>query len=244
MGSRSLAKLLQKPPQRRPSSLRRRSEAGRLGALSRGNLQRHRAGRDRAAPPPPFTPWTGKVARDSRSVAVDAGEQPLVSACPASSAADWPEPGRPVAPRSPEGMRQPPNTRLPGSAARASESCECGARRGMGVLGRDFFGGSLISCPLQTPGTELYSPMRGVPCPCPPRAKINADAKARLHRLWLRAGGQGAGTPSSTTLRFAGALLSKLRGVCLVMGNEFSPGVLGGDIFHLAVSLVWCSDCW
>lgn len=53
MGTNSLAKLLQMPPRGHPSSLRRRSEPGRRGALARGNLQRHRAGRDWAAPPPP-----------------------------------------------------------------------------------------------------------------------------------------------------------------------------------------------
>lgn len=216
MGSRSLAKLLQKTPRGRPSSLRRRSEAGRLGALSRGNLQRHRAGRDRAAPPPSSTPWTGKVARDSRSVAADAGEQALISACPASSAADWPEPGRPVAPRSPEGMRQPPNTRLPGSAARASESGECGARRGMGVLGRDFFGGVLWSLVLsKLPGRNFPPLCVAYLALAHQEQKSMLMQKPLLHRLWLRAGGQGAGTRSSTTLRFAGALLSKLRGVCL-----------------------------
>lgn len=87
MGTRSLAKLLQ------TASLGRRSEPGRLGALSRGNLQTHPAGRDRAAAPPPPP---GEVARDSRRVAADAGEQALGSACPASSAAGWLEPGRPV----------------------------------------------------------------------------------------------------------------------------------------------------
>lgn len=139
---------------------------------------------------------------------------------------------------SPPALRPPPLTgRSPVAPSLRGPPRACGSRRTLGsrarrrgraravsaVRGEEWefsagtFSGVLwsVSCPLQTPRTELSSPMCGVPCPCPPRANINADAKARLHRLWLRAGGQGAGTRSSTTLRFAGALLSKLRGVCL-----------------------------
>ncbi|KAH0519471.1 Lysophosphatidic acid receptor 3 [Microtus ochrogaster] len=120
MGARSLAKLLRclpGPPELSAAQIRAWPAGGALPWELAEAPSRAGPGR-----PATSTPWTGKVARDSRSVAADAGEQALVSACPASSAADWPEPGRPVAPRSPEGMRQPPNTRLPGSAARASEN--------------------------------------------------------------------------------------------------------------------------
>lgn len=204
MGARSLAKLLLMPPG--PPEL----SAAQIRAWPAGGALPWELAEapSRAGPgrPATSTPWTGKVARDSRSVAADAGEQEPVSACPASSAADWPEPGRPVAPRSPEGMRQPPNTRLPGSAARASESGECGARRGMGVPGRDFFGllWSLVLSKL---------PGRNFPPLCVAYlALVHQEQKSTLMQkpscigLGCWAGGQGAGTPSSITLRCAGAL--------------------------------------
>lgn len=85
---------------------------------------------------------------------------------------------------------------------------------------------ALLSSP--NSGDRIILTTGGVPCSSPlsGKPKSNADSKARPHRPWLLADGPGAGTASSTALCFAGALLSKLCEVCLVMGSGF-PRNLG-----------------
>lgn len=84
----------------------------------------------------PGTPGASPRTLESRRLALPAPRLPLLA-------------GRSLlAPsRSPEGMRQRRDARLPGSAARASDSGECGAQRGMGgsrsLCGPGLFGGIL-----------------------------------------------------------------------------------------------------
>lgn len=159
---------------------------------------------------------------------------------------------------SPPALRPPPLTgRSPVAPSLRGPQRACGSRRTLGSRARRrgraravsavrgegwefFWQASLVSCPLQTPGTELSSPMCGVLCPCPPRAKINADAKAQLHRPALAAGlvGRVQGLPAPSRCAVQGRFFP----------NSVESGVLPGSPgrwhFHLAVSLVWCSDCW
>lgn len=159
----------------------------------------------------------------------------------------------PLAPsRSPEGMRQRRDARLPGSAARTSDSGECGARRGMGVpgasAGRGFW--RVLWFPIHFSKLPERNFLRGVwrtlpfPTSCFPRAQSNADAKALWHRPWLRTDGPGSTEAQLHRARLCRGASFQTLGSCLVMGNGFSPRTLGGDIFHRAVSPVWRSVCW
>lgn len=73
-----------------------------------------------------------------------------------------------------------------------------------------------------------------------PRAKGNADAKARLHRPRLRTDGPGSTDAQLHRAALCRGASFQTLGSCMVMGNGFSPGALGGDIFHFAVS----PACW
>lgn len=141
-----------------------------------------RAGR--GGPPPlhplalaklPGTPGASTRTLESRRSALPAPRPPLL--------AGW---SRLAPSRFHEGMRQQRDARLPGSAARASDSGECGARRGMGVpgaaAGRGFL--RVLWSPIHFSKLPERNFPRGVwrtlpfPTSCFPRAKRQCRCKS------------------------------------------------------------------